>query len=210
MAERSARPLAWLLLLSAACAGLPAARGPRASAELHVTSGALEHGADGALLIREGSVRAELTRKTDAAELQFVYRGPARGAQPLASGELRRQIGLKLRARDTCNVVYVMWHIEPRAQLEVSVKSNPAQRTHAECRDHGYHFVRGRSVQGVPLITPDVWHRLRAELHGRELRVWADGRVAWEGTLPDTALHFDGPVGLRSDNGRFELHFEAP
>ena len=29
--------------------------------------------------------------------------------------DARRQVGLKLRARDGCNVVYVMWRIEPKA-----------------------------------------------------------------------------------------------
>ena len=37
-------------------------------------------------------------------------------------GELRRQFGLKLRAQDACNLVYVMWRIEPASKLVVSIK----------------------------------------------------------------------------------------
>jgi hypothetical protein len=210
MTERLPRPLLLSLLLTAACAELPPAAARPARIELHVTSGAITHSADGELARCNGSVRAQLSGKADAAELRFVYRGPSASAEPLASGELRRQIGIKLRARDTCNVVYVMWQIEPRPGLEVSVKYNPELHTHAECRDHGYQFVGPDSTHALPAIVPDAWHVLRAELRGRSLRVWTDGIVAWSGTLPDTALRLEGPAGLRTDNGRFELHLEAP
>ena len=33
----------------------------------------------------------------------------------------------KLRAEDACNLVYVMWRIEPQSRLVVSVKRNPGQ-----------------------------------------------------------------------------------
>ncbi|MGD0838144.1 MAG: hypothetical protein ABSB49_16010, partial [Polyangia bacterium] len=39
-------------------------------------------------------------RPSDDAEIRFVYHGPSPALQPLASGELRRQIGLRLRAQD--------------------------------------------------------------------------------------------------------------
>lgn len=214
MAELERRGWLVALLLTAACAELPpAAARPVAvetNGELHVSSGALTRGADGTMEIRDGSVRAELAGKADSAELRFVYRGPSVSAQPLASGELRRQIGLKLRAQDTCNLVYVMWHIEPKPGIEVSVKTNPGQHTHAECHDHGYQFVHADNAASVPPVIANAWHTLRAELHGRALRVWVDGAVAWQGTLPDTALGLDGPMGLRSDNGRFELRLKAP
>src|SRR5262249_42847765 len=45
----------------------------------------------------------------NAAELRFVYQGPTSETTALASGEVRRQLGLKLRAQNGCNLLYVMW-----------------------------------------------------------------------------------------------------
>ncbi|MCA1664388.1 MAG: serine/threonine protein kinase, partial [Myxococcales bacterium] len=76
------------------------------------------------------------------AELRFVYRGPTTQTALLGSGALRRQLGLKLRAQDGCNLVYVMWRIEPVPGVVVSVKRNSAARTHAECGNRGYRNLR--------------------------------------------------------------------
>jgi hypothetical protein len=192
-------------LLVAGCANADAS--PYAA--WRITSGKLEAGPDQTLLIRDGSVRAELQHKADAATLEFSYTGPTAHAEPLASGELRRQIGLKLRAQDTCNVVYVMWHIEPAPGIEVAVKHNPGLHVHPACRDHGYTFVAPERSTPVTAIQPNTWHSLSAQLRGRSLEVSADGVIAWRGTLPSTAFAFDGPVGLRSDNGRFQLRFKS-
>ena len=78
----------------------------------------------------------------DAAALTFTYQGEAENTRELASGELRRQLGLKLRAQDGCNVVYVMWRLDPTPKLEVSVKFNPGKRTHEECGADGYTKVK--------------------------------------------------------------------
>ena len=143
----SHRALSWLARSAAAlCACARADAGPQAlapvdPAELRPTSGTLERTSASTFTIEDASFRAELgDLPRDSAEIAFVYRGPTRRDAPLASGELRRQIGLKLRAKDTCNVVYVMWHIEPSRGIEVSVKSNPGQATHEACADRGYTF----------------------------------------------------------------------
>jgi hypothetical protein len=39
--------------------------------------------------------------------------------------------------------------------------------------------------------------------------IWADDAIVWEGTLPMHLIDFDGPVGLRSDNARFEVEYAA-
>jgi hypothetical protein len=177
--------------------------------ELHASSGALTPLAAGAIGIRSECLRAELAPSSRARlELTFRYLGPSRATAPLASGELRRQIGLKLRAQDTCNVVYVMWQIAPAPRLEVSVKHNPDAHTHEQCRDHGYTFVKP-SWQNEraqhPLIELDQPHRLAATLQGRTLEISLDDAAAWRGELPATALAFDGPGGIRSDNGDFDV-----
>jgi hypothetical protein len=183
---------------------------PVAASELAVTSGEIAPDGSASFSIVSPTLRAELGRAPrSAAEVSFVYRGPTRDDAPLASGELRRQIGLKLRARDTCNVVYVMWHIEPSPGVVVSVKSNPGQSRHAECGDRGYSFLAPRSSRPAPRVEPGQSHVLGAEIRGRALLVKTDGVQSWEGELPAAAFDFDGPVGVRSDNGEFSVALRA-
>lgn len=180
------------------------------SRDLCVTNGVVSTSPDGRLAIDTPSSRAVLRIASEpAAEIRFRYLGPTAGSKPLASGEMRRQIGLKLRAQDTCNLLYVMWHIEPDSRIAVSVKRNPGQHTHAECGAHGYTNIR--PIRGVAMdrILPGESHTLRAELHGTDLRVIADGRPVWEGTVGDTVKEFDGPVGFRTDNARFVFDYFA-
>lgn len=178
--------------------------------ELSVSSGVIEDGGPGRFVIRSPVMRAELGRSPrSAAEVSFVYEGPTQTDAPLASGELRRQIGLKLRAQDTCNVVYVMWHIEPAPGIVVSVKSNPGQSRHAECGDRGYRFLEPTTSARAAAVEPGQTHILGAEIRGRQLRVKSDGRETWVGELPLAAFDFDGPVGMRSDNGEFSVELRA-
>jgi hypothetical protein len=180
-------------------------------AELLLTSGTMARTSPTSFSVEHPSFRAELgVAPRDSAEIAFVYRGPTRQDAPLASGELRRQIGLKLRAKDTCNVVYVMWHIEPSQGIEVSVKSNPGQATHEECADRGYSFIKPTwAASGVSAVRAGSRHAVAATIAGATLRVMADGEPAWVGDLPPQAFGFDGPVGVRSDNGAFDVELRA-
>ena len=64
--------------------------------ELCATKGDVAGGA-----VREPTVRAYARGATgDAAQLTFTFNGDADTARALASGELRRQMGLKLRAQN--------------------------------------------------------------------------------------------------------------
>jgi hypothetical protein len=166
--------------------------------QLCVTHGAIENRA-----IAEPTVRAFAQGEAaggDAAELAFTYRGDSQSGRALANGQLRRQVGLKLRAENGCNVVYVMWRLDPKPKLDVSVKSNPGKRTHEDCGADGYIKVKPARALAVPAYAPGEAHTLRAEILGDELTAWIDGRVAWHGTLPAEARALAGPVGLRSDN----------
>lgn len=184
---------------------------PIAYSQLIATSGEIrdQNGDEFALL--SPTVRAVVgSEPRQAIEMTFLYRGPTRRQAALASGELRRQLGLKLRARDTCNVVYVMWHIEPTRGLHVSVKSNPGQSEHQQCADHGYRNLTPEfASQNVPDIHVGERHTLAAAIDGDRLRVDADGVLAWVGRLPPEALRFDGPIGLRSDNGDFVVRLRG-
>jgi hypothetical protein len=181
-----------------------------APAELTATSGQIVAQAGVRFAIASPTLRAELGREPrSAAELSFEYQGPTESEAPLASGELRRQIGLKLRAQDTCNVVYVMWHIEPSPGIVVSLKNNPGQSRHAECGDRGYAVLSPRTWLPVPRVEAGHQHVLGAAIRGRELHVTVDGNPSWVGELPQAAFSFDGPVGLRSDNGAFSAELRA-
>lgn len=196
-----------LALVATGCGSKTLDAAPAAARELHpiaheqlcVTKGAIDRGA-----VTEPTMRAFARGSDgDAAQLRFTFRGDSDTGRQLASGQLRRQLGLKLRAQDGCNVVYVMWRLDPRPELEVSIKSNPGKRTHAECGAEGYTKVRPVAKVAAPEVGKT--YTLRAEITGDELTAWIDGKVAWHGTLPDAARDLRGPAGLRSDNVRFDL-----
>ena len=147
----------------------------------------------------------------DAAALTFTYRGESFETRELAGGQARRQIGIKLRAQDSCNVVYVMWRLDPTPKLDVSVKINPMKRTHDECGAEGYAKVKPRKKTFVPSFEFGKTHALRAEIVGDELYAWIDDKLLFQGTLPETARALKGPAGVRSDNVKFDLDaFAAP
>ena len=196
--------LACALVVGGSASADELARAP--AARWRVTRGHVEPLADGRARVREPKMRAVVEAASgDEAELRFTYLGASDGAAPLASGELRRQVGLKLRAEDGCNLLYVMWRIEPKPQLVVSVKRNPGQRTHRQCGARGYRNLVARAGAQPAPLAPNVEHRLHAKLDGRILRVWADRALAWEGDVGDEVTALRGPAGVRSDNARLEL-----
>jgi hypothetical protein len=183
-------------------------------ARLCVTNGVVTGLADGRLAVDTPSSRAIVQASggnaaDQVAEIRFEYLGPSRDSRPLASGELRRQIGLKLRAEDTCNVIYAMWHIEPDARVAVSVKRNADLHTNAQCGARGYLNFKPQDREPPPPIAAGETHTLRAELHGEELTVTADGKIAWQGSLAGATALPVGPPGFRTDNARFVFDYFA-
>lgn len=210
-----------LLLLLAACSGSPSQAAPdRTVGKLEpigdswcVTKGNAAIGGS----ITVPTVRAvAVGTQGDAAALTFTYRGHTQKVRELASGQERRQLGLKLRAQNGCNVVYVMYRADEGAapKIDVSVKSNPGSRTHADCGAGGYTKVKGSSdskLALVPVLAAGDKHTLRAAIAGDELRAFIDDKLVWRGTLPDSARELVGPAGIRSDNLAYDLvAFEAP
>ena len=127
-----------VLGLALGCSNADAARVKRA-AGLCVTKGALKSLGKKKVRITEPTVRAVRPGSTgDAATLRFTYRGGSPKSRALKSGQMRRQMGLKLRAADGCNLVYVMWRIEPKPGIEIQTKLNPGEHTNAECGTDGY------------------------------------------------------------------------
>jgi len=175
-----------------------------------ITEGRISSSANQWMRVDSTKMRAVLgfTSKPEA-EIRFRYLGTTVERSLLRSGTERTQLGLKLKAQDDCNVVYVMWRISPVSNLVVSVKRNPGQRRHSECGDLGYTNMRATLHPPIPKLEEGSEHSLRAALDGTSLVVYVDGALAWEGKIPEEAAHFEGPVGLRSDNARFEFRFFA-
>jgi hypothetical protein len=136
----------------------------------------------------------------DAAELRFIYRGPSAVLVPLDNGEDRHQLGLKLRAADGCNVIYVMWQIRPTAEVSVSIKRNPGAHTYGECGARGYRSVAPQWSGEAPLLRPGDSHALSASIEEGILYVRIDGKVVWQGDVGADVLTLRGPLGMRTDN----------
>jgi hypothetical protein len=174
--------------------------------QLCITNGIISTTGHGTLLIDAPEVRAVVASgPARTVEARLRYLGRTKQIKRLASGELRGQFGFKLRAANTCNVVYVMWHIEPTAKLAVSIKSNPGMTANAQCDAHGYRNLTSSLQSPIPVLRPGEWHRLQASLAGETLSISLDGNAVWLGSIGADGMAFDGPVGIRSDNGRFEL-----
>jgi hypothetical protein len=169
----------------------------------NVSDGRIEKAAGNRLMTLSKEMRATLKKDTPQhVTVSFAYLGPSREVSRLGSGEIRHQFGIKLRAQDICNLVYVMWNFDTQ-KIAVSVKTNPGQRTHEECLDRGYiNDIRADIKTDPPALHVDEPHILAAELDGQHLNVTADSRVVWRGTLPALVLQFHGPVGLRGDNAQ--------
>lgn len=165
----------------------------------------------GLIAIRDAEIRVDAgTTPRAGAQIAFTYRGPTAQVIALGDGTIRRQLGLWLRGKNTCNKVYAMWHESPTRGIHVSVKSNPGMSTHEQCRDRGYiNNIRATSAREVPAFKVGERHVLAARIEGQVLRVTVDGTLAWEGTLPPAAFAFDGPPGIRSDNVSFDFELIA-
>jgi hypothetical protein len=174
-----------------------------------LTEGEVENRGQGTFEVTSPAMRAVVAGSTpETAELRFLYKGPTPEIARLADGEVRRQVGLKLRAEDSCNVVYAMWRFEPKPGVVVSVKRNPDRHHHAECADSGYENVA--PLRSIPVSAPKVGeeHVMQALLDGRSLRVVIDGQAVWEGDVGDVSS-IVGPAGIRTDNARLVFQLAA-
>jgi len=177
---------------------------------LCVTEGeVLAHGTSG-LSVDVPKMRAYVNQPAaDRAQIHFTYLGPTATRSALGSGASRVQFGLKLHSADACNLVYVMWRIEPESKLVVSVKSNPGQHSSSQCSNHGYQNIKARSSLPAPPLTAGQSHTLRATLRADELQAFIDDRLVWQGSLGPIAASMQGSAGIRSDNARLQFNLES-
>jgi hypothetical protein len=177
--------------------------------DFDVSDGKIEKAAGDRLIVGSKEMRATLKRISPSQKvtIKFTYLGPSNEVSHLGNGEVRHQFGIKLKAQDICNLVYVMWNFDTQ-KIAVSVKLNPGKRTHEECLDRGYiNNIKPRVAALPPALHADEPHTLYAELEGQELTVKADDRVVWQGTLVPVVVQFNGPLGIRSDNAHVEFDF---
>ena len=178
--------------------------------DLRVSLGRISQTKSGYLTVVGPKERAVRTSGEHSnAVLQFRYRGPSETISLLDSGSFVRQIGLKMRAMNTCNLLYVMWRIKPTEEIYIAIKRNPGKSKYKECLSRGY-LQLGRvplKPLGITAATQKA-HRLGAsvtETDGRyTCAVTIDGRRVWSDKID--AKHISdikGPVGIRSDNGSF-------
>lgn len=188
----------------------PAAKSSRVApikGALCVTTGVAKIGGT----IDKPSMRA-VAKGTDgeAASLTFTYGGELEDMKKLDSGKVRRQIGLKLRAENGCNLIYVMWRLDPKPMIQAQIKRNEGAKDHKACGSGGYKWVKAKEQNTPPELVVGTKYTLRAEIENEELQVFVDDTLYWRGTLPDSVRDLRGPAGLRSDNLAFDLvSFEA-
>jgi hypothetical protein len=181
-----------------------------AKSDLKVTLGSVTQTKSGYLTVVGPKERGQRKSGTHQdATLQFRYRGPSKKISKLASGGFVRQIGLKMRTKNTCNLLYVMWRIEPKEEIVVTIKSNPGKSNHGDCGAGGYKDVARISLEEIGVsATNQQTHRLRAHIHEEngffKCSVYVDDKEIWSGDLDAKIIApINGPVGFRTDNGSF-------
>ena len=175
---------------------------------LCVTHGKIEAGTRAK--IRDASVRAVAQgTRGDRAEVHFTYRGESAKSSHLASGDMREQIALKLRAADGCNLIYVGWRFAPKSEIVVQTKINPGAHDSQACGTSGYTRIKATKRSKLHAPEPGSEHVLAATLDGTALSASIDGAVVWRGQLPYAVRDLHGPVGVRTDNVSADLDLYA-
>ena len=183
--------------------------------DFDVTDGTIQGAKGHRLSVSTKEMRATLKFTTEqTATVKFTYLGPTRDAAGPGTGKALSQFGLKLRAQNDCNAIYVMWRFAPDQKIAVSIQRNPGKRAHADCLDRGYlNNLKPRLTDAPPPVAPNqphvptATHVLTATMNDSDLSVTADNKLVWWGDLGPAALTLRGPVGLRSDNARLLFDF---
>jgi hypothetical protein len=159
-----------------------------------VTNGTITY-ANNKFYTEDSATRMEFP-KTDGNSLTILaeYLGKTTITEPLASGVVQEQFGIKLRAANTCNLVYVMRRFSPYSRVTIMYKQNIGMTTHEECKDGGYVIVKDISVPAVPIGTTV---KLSAKFDNNILTVTLDDKIVWAGIVDFKQV---GVSGFRSDN----------
>lgn len=151
----------------------------------------------------------------DVALLRFRYRGETEVVNKLASGAIRQQVGLKLRATDTCNVLYVVWQIYPKEQITIARKDNEGMTRHSECGATGYVNIKKYPVPESLTARSMTTRYLAAEIIDEErLELYLDNVLYDTIDLDSNTKKYlkrtrMGHSGLRTDNVDLIFKFMA-
>ena len=177
--------------------------------DLDVTDGKIQPAKGHRLSVSTKEMRATLKFTTEqTATVKFTYLGPTKDVSRPGTAKVLSQFGIKLRAQNDCNVIYVMWRFSPDQKIAISIQRNPGKRTHAECLDRGYiNNLKPRLSDSPPPVEPNQPHVLTVSMSDSDLSVTTDNKLVWWGDLGPVALSLKGPVGVRSDNARLLFDF---
>jgi hypothetical protein len=168
-----------------------------------VTNGEIVKQSVDKFVIESPSSRAVVkSSDDDFAAIEFEYLGPTSNDATSASGTIVRQLGLKLHARDSCNVIYVMWNTDPDIGVRISTKINPTKSGHAQCGRKGYKLIHQSKPGEIPAIRIGEARRLEATLKDRIMTVKIDDMAVWHGDVGADAVKSAGYSGIRTDNVR--------
>ena len=120
-----------------------------------------------------GRATLYLRRADPAGRASVRARRQPGGAQAASPGRL--QPGLRPMA-----------HRDEERDQRRGEEQTPMQAS-AQCGDSGYQEIKATTSSDVAAVTPGSSHVLHAERIGDEIYVWADGELAWVGTLPEFA-----------------------
>jgi hypothetical protein len=164
------------------------------AATFTITNGIVNY-SDNKFSIEDSATRITFP-KTDGNSLTIKaqYLGKTQAIEPLASGVIQEQFGIKLREANTCNLVYVMRRFSPASTIAIMYKQNLGMTTHAECGDKGYAIVKSIPVPEVPIGTII---KLSAKFDNNILTVKQNDTTIWTGIMD---FKQTGHAGFRSDN----------
>jgi hypothetical protein len=189
-----------------------------------------------------GTMRADFhgTYKKHAEEQQADVTFTFDGELPTpGSGSSARQAGVKLKEQDPCNLMYVMYNINPfaggdagRDEISIKVKRNDGADTSVECGASGYTTVKAIKLPASKSVGPDYTGRVRLKVAVKPptpggtynlcLTVWGDSETGSMEKLVDAQCYnlnsipesqrpvWGGVIGMRTDNVAVSSEWAIP
>jgi hypothetical protein len=155
------------------------------------------------------------------------------------SGSSSRQAGVKLKELDPCNLIYVMYNINPfaggdagRDEISIKVKRNDGAHTSSDCGAAGYTTVKAIKVPASKSVGSDYQGRVRLKVvvkpptpggtYNLCLTVWGDSETGTMAKLLDAQCYnlnsipksrrpvWGGVIGMRTDNVAVSSEWAIP
>lgn len=121
---------------------------------------------------------------------------------PVNNPNNHKQMALKLKAANSCNVLYVIWDADGGPIVVANKRNDGIVDT---CGPKGYSVIVPSASSPVPALVVGSSHTLQADYVDPVLNVYADGNLVWNGTIGKNLVPYSGPVGLRTDGMQFKF-----